>query len=42
MKQQHVRRLGLAVILGIVTVTAAAVTAQQAAKIGGELTPMGA
>jgi hypothetical protein len=42
MKQQHVRRLGLAVILGIVTVTAAAVTAQQAAKLGGELTPMGA
>jgi hypothetical protein len=42
MKQQHIRRLGLAAILGIVTITAAAVTAQQAAKLGGELTPMGA
>ncbi|MDP9197954.1 MAG: DUF1329 domain-containing protein [Pseudomonadota bacterium] len=42
MKQQHIRRLGLAAILGIVTITAAPVTAQQAAKLGGELTPMGA
>jgi len=42
MKQQHILRLGLAAILGIVTITAAAVTAQQAAKLGGELTPMGA
>lgn len=42
MKQQHIRRLGLAATLGIVTIAAAAVTAQQAAKLGGELTPMGA
>lgn len=42
MKQQHILRLGLAAILGIVTLAAAAVTAQQAAKLGGELTPMGA
>ncbi|MEX2151683.1 MAG: DUF1329 domain-containing protein [Steroidobacteraceae bacterium] len=42
MKQQNILRLGLAAVLGIVTITAAAVTAQQAAKLGGELTPMGA
>ncbi len=42
MKQQHVRRLGLAAFLGVATIMAAAVTAQQAAKLGGELTPMGA
>jgi hypothetical protein len=42
MKHQHNRRLGLAALLGVVAITAAGVTAGQAAKLGGELTPMGA
>jgi hypothetical protein len=42
MKHQHNRRLGLAALLGVAAITAAGVTAGQAAKLGGELTPMGA
>ncbi len=42
MKHKHILRLGLAAILGIATIAVAGVTAEQAARLGGELTPMGA
>jgi hypothetical protein len=42
MKHKHSLRLGLAVIAGVATIAVAGVTSQQAARLGGELTPMGA
>jgi hypothetical protein len=42
MKHKHSLRLGLAAIAGIATIAVAGVTSQQAARLGGELTPMGA
>jgi hypothetical protein len=42
MKHKHSLRLGLAAIAGVATIAVAGVTSQQAAKLGGELTPMGA
>jgi hypothetical protein len=42
MKHIHSLRLGLAAIAGVATIAIAGVTSQQAARLGGELTPMGA
>jgi hypothetical protein len=42
MKYKHSLRLGMAAIAGVATIAVAGVTSQQAAKLGGELTPMGA
>jgi hypothetical protein len=42
MKHKHSLRLGLAAIAGVATIAVAGVTSQQAARLGGELTPMGA
>ena len=42
MKHKHILRLSFAAILGIATIAVAGVTAEQAARLGGELTPMGA
>lgn len=42
MKHKHILRLVLAAIAGVATIAVAGVTSQQAARLGGELTPMGA
>ena len=42
MYHKHMLRLGVAALAGVATLAIAGVTAQQAAKLGGELTPMGA
>ena len=42
MNYKHTLRLGVAALAGVATLAIAGVTAQQAAKLGGELTPMGA
>lgn len=42
MNHKHMLRLGVVALTGVATLAVAGVTAQQAAKLGGELTPMGA
>jgi len=42
MNHKNMLRLGVAALAGVATLAIAGVTAQQAAKLGGELTPMGA
>ncbi len=42
MNHKHMLRLGVAALAGVATLAITGVSAQQAAKLGGELTPMGA
>jgi len=42
MNHKHTLRFGVAALAGVATLAIAGVTAQQAAKLGGELTPLGA